>query len=413
MAAIVVRHAVAHLAGIGRRDGSLAARRARRLRLLLEDLGASAIKIGQILSTRPDVLGPEMIAELSRLQDAAAPEAPGVIESVIAAELGRPPEEVFSEFDSVPIAAASIGQAHAARLPDGTDVVVKVRRPGVLAQVDVDLDILERAASLLHRVSRAARRQDIHGLVAEFTSTLRAELDYEHEAANAERFAANFAGRRDVRIPRVFHDATTSRVITLSRLHGIKPDDIDGLRQAGIDLGALAHRCADMMLTMIFEHGFFHADPHAGNFFVEPDGTVGIVDFGMVGSLDDTTRHALVRALGALASGDAPRLADEAMRLGIATTTVDRAALLASLQDLVERHLNRPLAELRIGALLLDVLAVMRRHRLRLPANLAMLAKVFAMSEGLAARLDPSFQMAPVVLPYVSRLAAGNRGSRT
>lgn len=402
---ILARHTLAFAAEVarGRADRPRGSRRARRLRLLLEDLGAAAIKIGQILSTRPDVLGPVYIAELTRLQDAAPPEAPGVVDAVVETELGAPVDSLFFAFDPHPIAAASIGQAHAAVHPDGTPVVVKVRRPGVVAQVEVDLDVLDRVARAASRVSPAARRYDLLGLTRQFAVTLRAELDYQAEAANARRFAAEFADRGDVHIARVYADRTTSRVITLERLFGTKPDDLDALRAAGVDLPSLARRCADVMLTMIFEHGFFHADPHAGNFFVAPDGTIGLIDFGMVGVLDDATRRALARVLGAVATADVDLLADAALALGLTTGPVDRAGLLADLRGLVDRHLARPLGELVVGDLLGDVMAAMRRHHLRLPTDLALLAKTFAMSEGLAARLDPDFRMAPAVLEHARR----------
>ena len=371
---------------------------------MLEDLGATAIKVGQILSTRPDVVGPVYAAELARLQDAAPPEAQGVVEAAITRELGSPLTACFASFEAAPMAAASIGQAHAAVARDGTAVVVKVRRPQVAAQVGVDLDILERSTRLLARLFPPARRYDIVGLASEFAATLRAELDYLVEAANAERFARNFAARSDVHIPRVYWNETTTWVITLERLQGLKPDDVGALREAGIDLQALAHRCADVMLTMIFEHGFFHADPHAGNFFVEHDGTIGLIDFGMVGRLDDTTRDALIRVLTAVAAADTEQLVSAAMRLGVTTGPVDQIAMLRDFDAILQQRLAQPLRELKVGALFFDVMAVMRRHRLRLPPNLALLAKTFAMSEGLAGRLDPEFRMTPFVLPYVQRL---------
>lgn len=409
---LLARHAAALLRDIaqpawsGRPVASPVERRARRARLLIEDLGATAIKIGQILSTRPDVLAPEYTAELSRLQDHAPPEAPGVVERVIASELGGAPGAVFAEFDPRPIAAASIGQAHAGVHHDGTPVVVKVRRPRVVEQVEVDLDILERAARAASTVSAAARRYDLTGLVGQFAVTLRAELDYEVEADNAARFARNFAGDRGLRIPKVFTDTSTRRVITLERMFGTKPDDLDALRAGGIDLSALAQRCAELMLTMIFEHGFFHADPHPGNFFVAPDGTVGLIDFGMTGTLDLPTRVALANVLRAVAAADVERLGAAALALGLATGPLDRSGLLHDLDQLLRTHLAQPLGDLEVGALLGDVMSTMRRHRLRFPANLALLAKTFAMAEGLAARLDPSFRMAPVVLVHAQRLLA-------
>lgn len=400
VAGIVARHGLIHAS---RRPGPApAARRARRLRHLLEDLGATAVKLGQIASTRPDVLGPEYLAELARLQDAAPAEDPAAIRAVITAELGRPPEAVFASFDPEPLAAASIGQAHAAVHRDGTPVVVKVRRPGVVAQVAVDLDVLDRVARAAARVSRAARTHDLVGLARQFADTLQAELDYEIEAANARRIATAFADRADLRIPRVFADASTRRVITLERCTGIKPDDLPALDAAGVDRRALAARCADVMLTMILEHGFFHADPHAGNFFVQPDGTIALIDFGMVGTLDPPRRVALIGVLTAVAAGDADRLADAALVLGMAAGAVDRDALMADLGALVAVHLDRPLGDLRVGDLLLDVMGTMRRNHLRLPVDLALLAKTFVMSEGLAARLDPEFRMAPAVLAHLA-----------
>jgi ubiquinone biosynthesis protein len=405
---VFARHTILHPGDLVGRGPSGSARRATRLRLILEDLGATAIKIGQILSTRPDVVGPVYVAELSRLQDAAPPEARGVVEAVIASELGSPPTVCFASFETTPMAAASIGQAHAAVGHDGRPLVVKVRRPGVAAQVRVDLDILERSAHLLARFVRVARRYDLVGLADQFAATLRAELDYLVEAANAERFARNLAGRSDVRIPRVYRNETSTRVITLEMLHGMKPDNLGALREAGVDLPALARRCADVMLTMIFEHGFFHADPHAGNFFVEDNATIGLIDFGMVGRLDASTRDALVRVLIAVAAADTEQLVDATMRLGVITGSVNRDALLRDFDAILQQQLAQPLGDVKVGQLLFDVMVAMRRHRLRLPASLALLAKTFAMSEGLAARLDPEFRMTPFVLPYVQRLVEAN-----
>ena len=401
---VLVRHTIEHLSARPGSTVSRAARRARRVRLVIEDLGVTAIKVGQIASTRPDVLPPEYIAELSRLQDAAPPEPPTAIRAAIVAELGAPPDAAFAEFDMVPMAAASIGQAHGAVRRDGVPVVVKVRRPGVVEQVNVDLDIADRVARTIARLSRAARRYDLVGLVHQFASTLRAELDYRVEARNARRFASEFAGRDDLHIPHVYEDQSTGMVITLERCFGAKPDDIDALRGTGVDLPALADRCADIMLTMIFDHGFFHADPHAGNFFVAPDGSVSLIDFGMVGNLDGQRRASLAQIMSAVVAGDVDRLADAALQLGMTTGPFERSALLHDLDGLVRDHLAQPLGELRIGELLLDVMTIMRRHRLRLPVDLALLAKTFAMSEGLAARLDPDFRMTPVVLAHVQRL---------
>jgi ubiquinone biosynthesis protein len=386
------------------RRETAAARRARHLRVTLEDLGATAIKVGQILSSRPDLVPPAYEAELTKLQDAAPPEAPSTIRLVVTSEFGCRPEEAYTTFDPRPLAAASIGEAHAATLGDGQQVVVKVRRPGVVDQIAVDLHVLDRVTRLLSRASRRARRNDLAGLVREFAQTLRAELDYEREADNCERFAANFADDPTIHIPHVFRERTTSRVITLERLYGLRIDDLQGLTAAGIGRTELAQRAAAATLTMVFEHGFFHADPHPGNFFVEPDGRIGLIDFGMVGTMDTTTRATLLGILVALASHDSALLAEAITRIGMTSQPIDRPVLLTDLERLIHEQLDVPLEEIRLGPLLHQVLGIFRRHHLKLPANLALLAKTFAMCEGIAAQLDPSFRMTAAVLPYVQHL---------
>lgn len=380
--------------------------RAEHVRLALEDLGPTFIKLGQIASTRADVVPPDFQRELARLQDAAPAEPFEAIRGAIESELGRPLEAIFEHFEPTPLAAASIGQAHAAMLPDGTEVVVKVRRPDVVARVECDLEILDQL------VRRAAHRwdpegqQDLPGLAAEFAETLCHELDYRREAENAARFATRFADDEMTVIPRVFTSLSTSRVLTLQRVRGIKIDDLAGLELAGIDRAALARRAAGLTLTMVFEHGFFHADPHAGNFFVQPEGRIALIDFGMVGAVDPATRSALAAALYATTTRDTARLVDAFASLSVTSGTFDRERLVRDLDELMDSYLTRPLGEIEIGPLLQDHLAVMRRHGMRVPPSLALLVKTIAMSEGIAARLDPSFQMIAALVPYAQRLAA-------
>lgn len=378
--------------------------RAEHLRLAMEELGPTAIKIGQILSTRGDVLAAEYQQEFAKLQDAAPPEPFPVIRTVIERELGRPIEAAFVDFDPEPLAAASIGQAHAARLRDGTEVVVKVRRPGVVEHIELDLDVLEHLVGVITRRSRRARQHDLVRLTREFSDTLRAELDYRREADNVEQFAVNFANDVTVRIPRIYRAFSTSRILTLQRLHGIKIDDLDGLDMAGIDRVQLAERAAAATLTMIFEHGFFHADPHPGNFFIEPGGRIGVIDFGMVGSVDEPTRAALTGVLVALGTGDATPLVDAFLALGVTTTVANRELLTADLQAVITTHLSQPLGDLALGPMLSAVFTVVRRHRLHFPSNLALLAKTLTMCEGLAARLDPTFRMSVAITPYLARI---------
>jgi ubiquinone biosynthesis protein len=368
------------------------------VRLAAEELGATFIKLGQLLSTRADLLPPDYQEELARLQDAAPAEPWPAIETVLIEELG--PDRAV-EVDPVPLAAASIGQAHAGVLRGGTEVVVKVRRPGVVELVDIDLALLERVARRLSHGWFAHAGYDIVGLVHQFSTTLQAELDYVAEAGNARRFAANFAGDRAVHIPSVVDELSTARVLTLERIRGVKVNDLPGLAAAGIDRAALARRAARVTLQMVFRDGFFHADPHPGNFFIEPDGRLGIIDFGMVGTVDDATRVQLLALLAAVASGNSDAVVEGFLALGVAGATVARAALRDDMAGLFQSQVDRPLGEVQIGALFNGLLAVFRRHHLVLPPSLTLLLKTVVMCEGLGASLDPSFRLLDAVTSFV------------
>ena len=373
------------------------------LRLALEELGPTFIKLGQLLSTRADLLPGEYRAALAKLQDAAPAVPSDVVEEIIEGELHAGASDAVAGFHAEPLACASVGQAHLATLRDGTEVVVKVRRPNVVEEMDQDLEIIQNFAARASRRSKAAARYDLVGLADEFVQTLRAQLDYLQEARNAERFAANFAGDSSVQIPRVFWDLTTSRVITLERIRGMKVTDIAALDEAGLDRHDLAQRAARIVAKMVFEDGFFHADPHPGNFFIEPDGRFGIVDFGMVGTLDDALREQLSRLLIGFVRQDPDRLADALLALGTSTEPVDRARLREDLAGLLARYCGRSIGEISLRTALGDVLAIVRRHGLRLPRDLALLLTVLLVAEGLVAVLDPDFRFAEALAPYARR----------
>jgi ubiquinone biosynthesis protein len=412
IAEVLVRHGLGYLVGAaglerfgmsaaGRRDDSRTA--PERLRRVLEDLGPTFIKLGQILSTRADLLGPEYQAELAKLQDDAPPLGPQEIWEVIVLELGGKEETAFASFGLEPLAAASIGQAHAATLSDGTEVVVKVRRPGVVEQVGEDLEILRNLAAFASRRWDAAARYDLVGLADEFAETLRAELDYLAEGHNADRFAANFASDSEVQIPKVFWETTTSRVITLQRIFGMKITDVAALEQAGVDRQELAQRATRVMAKMVFEDGFFHADPHPGNFFIEPDGTIGVIDFGMVGVLDERLRDQLGGLMLAVGRQDADRLTDALLAIGAASGRVDRGRLRQDLADMLLRYSGKSLGEIDLRQTLGEILEIVRRHGLTAPRNLALLIKSFVMNEGMAADLDPDFRLVETLTPYAYR----------
>jgi ubiquinone biosynthesis protein len=369
------------------------------VRLAAEDLGATFVKLGQIASTRPDLLPPDYVNELARLQDAAPPVPWPAIQEVLDVELAHRTGRL-AEVSPVPLAAASIGQAHAGLLDDGTEVVLKVRRPGVETLVDIDLDLLENVAARLARRSPTAEHYDLVGLARQFATTLRRELDYVAEAASARRFAINFAGDPEVQIPAVFDDLSTTRVLTLERIRGIKVDDDEGLAAAGIDRSALARRSAKVTLQMVFRDGFFHADPHPGNFFVEPGGRLGIIDFGMVGEVDQSTRLDLLAMLGAVAGGDADAMVAAFLRLGFADAGIVSPALGDDLAELFRSQFDRPLSDVALGSLIGSIFTVVRRHHLVLPPPLVLLLKTIMMCEGLGARLDPSFRLVDALAAF-------------
>lgn len=374
------------------------------VRQALEELGATFIKLGQLLSTRPDLIPLEYQRELARLQDQAPPIPAGQAEEVLAAELGRPISEVFASFEPEPFAAASIGQAHLATLKDGTEVVVKIRRPGVVEQVEEDLEILQNLAASANRRWALANQYDVVGLAQEFAQTLRSELDYLREGRNAERFAANFADNPEIHIPKVYWETTTSRVLTLERIKGLKINDLEGLAQAKVNRLALARRATNAILKMTFEDGFFHADLHPGNFFIEPNGRIGLVDFGMVGTVDDRTQEQLARLFVAVTSQDTERLVDTILELGVSRQKVDRAHFRRDLAHLLDSYADLSLGELPVEKIFEDLLSIIQRYNLQMPSNLVLLIKMVVMTEGLGTQLSPSFRLFDALRPYARNL---------
>ncbi|HEY0493286.1 MAG TPA: AarF/ABC1/UbiB kinase family protein [Candidatus Dormibacteraeota bacterium] len=374
------------------------------VRRALEELGPAFIKLGQILSTRADLLPPSYQVELAKLQDAAPPLEAQVVKRIIAEELGEPVETAFGSFDAVPLAAASIGQVHSATLRDGTPVVIKVQRPGVAEQIDQDLQILESLAATARRRWALMDHYDVVGVVSEFGQTLRAETNYILEGRNAERIRTSFLTDQAVCIPGVFWEYTTRRVLTLERITGIKIDDLAALDRAGIDRRVVALQGARIVMKMIFEDGFFHADPHPGNFFVDPAGRIGVVDFGMVGRVEGRMREQLTWALIAYTSEEPERQVDALFDLGVARRRVDRARLRRDIEHLRARYYGRPVGEIAIRPVINDLLAVVRRHQLQLPPGYALLLKTVMMHESLVTRLDPGFDFAAVLAPYARRM---------
>ena len=374
---------------------------AEHIRLALEELGTTAIKLGQILSTRPDFVAPEYIAEFEKLRDRVPPVPADAIIAILERELRGNVAELFSEFEREPLAAASIGQVHGAVLLDGTRVVVKVQKPGVADTVAQDLAIL---ADLARRASggQLASSYDLEALVNDFAWTLRSELDYIREGRNADRLREILASHPALVVPAIRWQLTTESVLVMERMDGVRLAGSQEL-PPGAKLKTLAKAGAEGLLTQVFEAGFFHADPHPGNFLVMPDGRLAILDFGMIGYLDDQLKYQLMRLLDACVRQDAADAAYALETLGVLRTAASRETVRRDLQHLLDSYYGLPLSQLDFSRFLSDLLSVFRRNHLQLPTGLARVLKTTAMSESLWRRLDPDFNFALVAEPFAKR----------
>jgi ubiquinone biosynthesis protein len=376
---------------------------AQHVRLALEELGPTFIKFGQILSTRPDLLPPAYVAELTRLQDQVPPAPWEIIKPAIEEELDDSLEQLFSFFEPVPIAAASLAQVHAAVLPDGQEVVVKVQRPKIEQTIKLDLDILYYLARLAQDRTPLGQSYDLAEIAEDFGIFLRAELDYRREGRNADRFRTNFANEPHLCIPRVYWDYTTSRVLVLERIAGIKIDDIAALEAAGYDRYQLALHSARLIIREVLEDGFFHGDPHPGNILVMPGEVIGLMDFGTVGYLTAADRANLIRLYIVAVQLDVASIVDQLVRMGVAQPTVDRAILQRDIQRLLLKYHGASLKEVQFQELLDEIRPIVYQHHLRLPSDLWLLAKTLVMMEGVGKRLYPDFDIFAVSKPYVQR----------
>jgi len=373
-----------------------------RLRHTLEELGPTYIKLGQMLSTRPDIMPPEYIVELSKLLDSAPPAAGDEIAKIVEEELGEPVPDAFKDFDLTPIASASIGQVHLATLHDGSLVVVKAQRPGVEKTIRTDLSILYAEARFLEGRSEALRSYRIANIVEEFAEALRAEVDYVREGRNAETLR-RLSDPEAVIVPRVYWDLTSRKVITLERLEGVYLSETDRLKAKGYALEEVAARLANVYLTHVFEHGIFHADPHPANILV-CDGKLGLVDFGSVGYVSPTLRSQLGDLLFALLQQDADEMVYIIGRMGAISINSDLAGLKGEIQRLMARYYGASLESVPISDFLGDLMTASFRYRVRLPADLALLVRTLLILEGVTRSLDPSFDFTSFVEPFARRL---------
>lgn len=375
-----------------------------RMREAFTELGTTFIKLGQILSTRPDLVGPEITTELAKLQADTPADPPAIVEEVFIAELGVAPEDLFLEFDRQAAASASIGQVHFARLKDGTAVAVKIQHPGIEGKIRSDLEILKKLAELAEHHSEQARQFRPVATVEEFSRTLLAELDFSREQRNLRKFAENFADDPMTVIPRVYDEFSTPRILTMERLDGVCLADTTRLVEQGHDLDDLANRGANIFLEMIFRDEFYHADPHPGNIMVLGDSQIGLLDFGMVGRIDDQLRQTMEDMLIALNERNSRDMCNQICELGDVPSELNDASFRRDIEDFLTDYATQSMAELNLGDALNRMMEIIRSYKIVLPSRVTLLLKVLVMLEGTARALNPRFSLVEILSPYQDRI---------
>jgi len=395
-----------------------------RVRRALEDLGPTFVKLGQVLATRVDLFEPQWIAEFGKLQDSAPAVPYADVQQQLSEDLGGAPEQIFTSFNTEPLAAASIAQVYRARLHDGNEVVVKVRRPGIKPIIEADLRWLMRLAELAEAESPELRNFNPQEIVRQFTHSLMRELDFSTECRNSEAIANNFADYTDqvspadtkdaqagtaavvllpvIVIPRVYWQWTGERVCVLEFIDGIPGRNLAVAEHAGLDRNILARRGAHAVLKMIVEDGLFHADPHPGNVFYLHGNRIAFIDFGMVGRLTEERRDQLVELLLGLVRHEPERVSN-VMLDWTGDSAVDEAGLVQEIQSFVDEYHGISLKQLSLGGMLSDTVAILRRHHIKMPADLTLLVKAFISLEGMGRELDPDFNMADEALPILEQ----------
>jgi ubiquinone biosynthesis protein len=376
---------------------------AEHLRLALEELGPTFIKLGQILSTRPDLIPPNFITELAKLRDTVPPEPWEDMQALLAEEWGQEHDQAFADIETTPIAAASLAQVHAATLENGDQVVVKIQRPNIVGVIETDLEILVDLATLAQR-TQLGQVYDFVGIADDFAFTLHNELDYRREGRNADHFRDNFAKESYLYLPQVYWEFSTRRVLVLERLSGIQIGDIEALDAAGYDRHQIALNSARIMVKEILEDGFFHADPHPGNFLVMPGEVIGAMDFGMVGHLREQDRLNLIRLYLAALSLDTDSVVEQLVRMDTVPAEVNRAGLSRELSRMLTKYQGLPLQDIHANEIVEEIMPIAFRYHLSLPSDLWLLLKTLAMMEGVGLELDPDFDVFAVAEPFMRRL---------
>jgi ubiquinone biosynthesis protein len=378
--------------------------RGERLRLALEELGPTFIKMGQILSTRPDILPKDVIKELEKLQDKVPAFSFDEVKSVIQNEFGESLEEAYAEFEPTPLAAASIAQVHKALLWSGTTVVVKVQRPGIEKIIAQDMRILEDIAKFVDNHTKYGKLYNFTKMVEDFKKRLEEELDFRIEGENAEKFKKNFLKDKKVKIPSIIWTHTTRRVLTMEYIDGIPLNDFNAIDEAGLDRGAIARNLAKSVLNQILRDGFFHGDPHPGNIMVLGDGTIAFLDFGMVGSLSPERKRQFSKMLLGIVYKNSRMITESIIDLNAVTLNVNMKKLEKDINNLRDRYVEIPLEKLKVGEVLNGIFDLVFSYNIVIPNEFNMLAKSLITLEGIVEKLDPKISVLEVAKPIAKQL---------
>lgn len=377
-----------------------------RIRLIMEELGPTYIKLGQMLSNRPDLVPEPLIKELEKLQDSVPPFSTAKAKEIIGSELGKPMEELFLYFDEKPVGSASIGQVHRARLLEGDDVVVKVQRPNAKRQVDADLSLIREFVKLTENYFNKAGILNPLDIVDTFAKSLQNELDYFTESRNIEQFRTLYKDYKDLYIPKPFKHLTTKKVLTIEFISGCKVNDMPTLKSWGLRPPDIAKKGLDLYLSQIFDKGVFHADPHPGNILIKPNGKIALIDFGMVGKLMQSQKYAFAGVFISLAKKDAKAMATNLRRLSIDHEIEDMRAFEYDLNDLIQDFTVMAQDDIGVKDFTARLQKLTYKYKLQIPGVIFLMLRSLAILEGVARSLDPAFDVLESIKPYGIKLTA-------
>ncbi|XCN72251.1 MAG: AarF/ABC1/UbiB kinase family protein [Candidatus Electrothrix aestuarii] len=394
--------------------------RPERLRMGLEELGPTFIKLGQLLSSRPDFISPDYLEELRKLQDNVPPFSYQEVQQIFQEDQGKDPQEIFSYFSTTPLAAASIGQVHLARISSKTlnaagyqqysssvlerDVVVKVQRPGLENIISVDLEILSQIAKLMEDHFEEVQGHQPTVIVEEFALSLSQEIDFTIELSNIHHFSLLLSDNPNIHVPEVFPDLSTERILVMERVKGIKASHVLELKKQGYDLPLIAERGANLVMEQIFVHGFFHADPHPGNLFILPGNIICFIDFGQMGRLLLKDRENFTDFIISITSGNEYEVVSGILKMTIQKGEVDHDRLALDISDLVSRYMHLPIGELELEKVHLELLKLLSKHRLFLKPNLYLMFKALATVEGVGMMLAPELEILTLAQPFMKKI---------